>query len=75
MILFGNAILGIFAAVLTTAPSFSIVPSLHFQNEYPILGVLGTALVGFNIFALAVTLIPYRRYERWAWYTLWMLPL
>jgi hypothetical protein len=31
--------------------------------------------VGFNIFALIIILIPYRRYERWAWYTLWMLQL
>jgi hypothetical protein len=75
MILSSSAILGIFAAVLTTAPSLSIVPSFHFQSTYPILGALGSALVGFNIFGLGMVLIPYRRYERWAWYTLWMLPL
>lgn len=75
MILSANATLGIFAAVLTTAPSLSMSPSLHFQSTYPILGALGTALVGFNIFALVIVLIPYRRYEWWAWYTLWMLPL
>ena len=39
------------------------------------MGALGTAWVGFNIFALVMILIPYRRGERWAWYTLWMLPL
>ena len=42
---------------------------------YPIMGALGTALVGFNILALVMILIPYRRGERWAWFTLWMLPL
>ena len=31
--------------------------------------------MGFNIFALIIILIPYRRYERWAWFTLWLLPL
>lgn len=75
MILSANAILGIFAAVLMTSPSLSIFLSLHFQSIYPIMGALGTALVGFNVFALVMVLIPYRRYERWAWYTLWMLPL
>ena len=39
------------------------------------MGALGTALVGFNILALVMILIPYRRGERWAWFTLWMLPL
>jgi hypothetical protein len=75
MILSVNAVLGIFAAVLTTAPSLSMSPSPHFGSDYPILGALATALVGFNIFALVVILVPYRRHERWAWYTLWMLPL
>jgi hypothetical protein len=32
-------------------------------------------LVGFNIFALVLTLIPFRGGERWAWYTLWKLTL
>jgi hypothetical protein len=75
LILSANAILGIFAAVLTSSPSLYLFPSPHFGNAYPILGALGTALVGFNILALVIILIPYRREERWAWYTLWMLPL
>ena len=75
MILSANAILGIFAAVLTNAPSLLRALGPHFDTAYPIMGALGTALVGFNVFALVMALIPYRRYERWAWYTLWMLPL
>jgi hypothetical protein len=75
MILSANAILGILAAVVTTAPSLVMAPSLHFESAYPILGALGTALVGFNILAFVIVLIPYKRYERWAWYTLWLLPL
>jgi hypothetical protein len=75
MILSASAVLGIFAAVLTTVPPLYVFSSPLFQNTYPIMGALGTALVGFNIFALVMTLIPYRRGERWAWYTLWMLPL
>jgi hypothetical protein len=75
MILSANAMLGIFAAVLTSSPTLFLFPSPHFESAYPILGALGTALVGFNILALVIILVPYRRCERWAWYTLWMLPL
>jgi hypothetical protein len=66
LILSANAILGIFAAVLTSSPTLLLFPSLHFGNAYPILGALATALVGFNILALVIILIPYRRDERWA---------
>jgi hypothetical protein len=31
--------------------------------------------LGFNVFALLLALIPYKRGERWSWYALWMLPL
>lgn len=75
LILSANASLGIFAAVLTSSPSLFLSPSPHFGSAYPILGALGTALAGFNILALVMILIPYKRYERWAWYALWMLPL
>jgi len=75
MILSSGALLGIFAAVLTTFPPLYVLSSHLFQNVYPIMGALGTALVGFNILALVIALIPYRRGERWAWFTLWLLPL
>ena len=39
------------------------------------MGALGTALVGFNVLALVVILVPFKRRERWAWFALWMLPL
>jgi hypothetical protein len=59
LILSANAILGIFAAVLTSSPSLFLFPSPHFGNAYPILLALGTALVGFNILTLVIILIPY----------------
>jgi hypothetical protein len=75
VILLASALLGIFAAVLTAIPpeymrTTSIAP-LH----YPIMAALTIASIGFYVFAAIVILIPYRRGERWAWYTLWMLPL
>jgi hypothetical protein len=75
VILAASAMLGIFAAVLTAIPPMYVFSSPFFENVYPIMGALGIASVGFNIFALVMVLIPYRRSERWAWYTLWMLPL
>jgi hypothetical protein len=75
MILSASALLGIFAAVLTTLPPLYVFSSSIFEGTYPIMGALGTALVGFNVLALVMTLVPYKRGERWAWYTLWLLPL
>src|SRR5215208_3818221 len=75
MILSASAVLGIVAAVVTTLPPLYVFSSSLYEGAYPIMGALGTALVGFNLLALVMSLIPYRRGERWAWFTLWMLPL
>jgi hypothetical protein len=75
MILSASALLGIVAAVVTTLPPLYVFSSSLYEGAYPIMGALGTALVGLNILALVMSLIPYRRGERWAWFTLWMLPL
>lgn len=37
--------------------------------------ILGAWLTGFSLMGIAVTLVPFRRGERWAWYALWSLPL
>jgi hypothetical protein len=37
--------------------------------------LLGMTLAAFSIFGMIVTLIPYRHGERWAWFTLWLIPL
>jgi hypothetical protein len=75
MILSASALLGIVAAVVTTFPPLYVFSSPAFEGVYPIMGALGTALVVLNVLALVMSLIPYRRGERWAWFTLWMLPL
>ena len=75
MILSVSAVLGIFAAVVTTFPPLYVFSSSLYEGVYPMLGALGTALVGFNILALVMSLIPFRRAERWSWFTLWLLPL
>jgi hypothetical protein len=37
--------------------------------------LLGMSLAAFGILATIVTLVPYRRGERWAWFALWLIPL
>lgn len=35
----------------------------------------GLASAGLGLFGLLIVLVPYRRIERWAWCTLWFLPI
>jgi hypothetical protein len=71
-ILFVSALLGIFGGVSLMFPSdpTSIGPSGLW-----LLRAWGMTWVGFNILVLAMSVGPYRRGERWAWYTLWLMPL
>jgi len=75
VILAVSAVFGIVAAVMTTLPPLSWFTHPVIVTAYSLMGALGVTWVGFNLFALILTLIPYRRGERWAWFTLWMLPL
>jgi hypothetical protein len=38
------------------------------------LGILGMFGAGLGLLAALVSVMPYRRGERWAWYALWLLP-
>ena len=75
MILSVSAVLGIVGALIVTVPSPYMLSDPLYQDFYPIMAAWGLAWVGFSAFALVLALIPFRRGERWAWYTLWMLPL
>jgi hypothetical protein len=75
VILAVSAVFGIVAAVMTTLPPLSWFTDPVIIMTYSLMGALGVTWVGFNLFALILTLIPFRRGERWAWFTLWMLPL
>ena len=37
--------------------------------------VLFMGWLTFNLYALAVLVVPFRRHERWAWYTSWLFVL
>jgi hypothetical protein len=76
VILSASAILGIIAAVLTAIPpAYMELSNPFFEGTYAVMAALGIISVGFNVFALVMIVVPYRRGERWAWYTLWLLPL
>jgi len=47
------------------------VASLY-AMDLVVLGMLGA---GLGLFSAVVSVIPYRRGERWAWYALWLLPV
>ncbi len=35
----------------------------------------GAAILGLGIFGMVIARISYRKAERWAWYTIWYLPI
>ena len=41
---------------------------------YFLYGALGILKISWSLLVLAITLIPYRRGEKWAWFTLWLVP-
>jgi hypothetical protein len=40
-----------------------------------IYGLLGLLKLSWSFFVLAITLTGYRRGEKWAWYTMWSIPV
>lgn len=39
------------------------------------LRTIGVASIGMGLFGVMITVIPYKRRERWAWFTLWYYPI
>ena len=55
-------------AALMTLNHFALI----FFLDEPVLFI---GYAAFNLYALIVILIPFRRGEKWAWFTTWILPL
>jgi hypothetical protein len=66
--------MGIASALTTTLPPLSWFSDPLYSTSYSVMGAWGISWVGFEILALVIILIPFRRKERWAWWTLWLLP-
>ena len=39
------------------------------------LRAIGVASIGMGLFGVVITVIPFRRGERWAWFILWYYPI
>jgi hypothetical protein len=55
--------------------AFGLVAAVLTSDEQPFMRADGVASVGLGLFGLLITLIPFRRLERWAWLTLWFYPI
>jgi uncharacterized membrane protein HdeD (DUF308 family) len=64
------AIIGL--AILVFGLIATVVPN---SSGPPYLRAIGVASIGMGLFGLLITLIAYRRRERWAWFALWYYPL
>jgi hypothetical protein len=60
----GVAIL-LFGLVATAVPN---------SSDPPFVRSIGVASIGMGLFGLLITVIAYRRRERWAWFALWYYP-
>ena len=74
VILAVDVAMGIVSAITTTLPPLSWFTDPLFSSGYSVMGAWGISWVGFEILALVIILVPFRRGERWAWWTLWLLP-
>jgi hypothetical protein len=55
--------------------SFGVtVATVPMSGDEPLMRADGVASIGVGLFGVLITLIPYRRRERWAWFALWFYP-
>jgi hypothetical protein len=77
IVLLISAILGLLAALLITISPTTVLfgPEFRAGNVPGALRAWGIIWLFFNVFALVVLFRGFRQGERWAWWTLWLLPL
>ena len=55
---------------------FGLIVTAWPGSDNPLfLRAIGVAAMGMGLFGVMITVIPYRRHERWAWFTLWYYPV
>ena len=55
---------------------FGLIVTVWPGSDNPLfLRAIGVASIGMGLFGVLITLIPYRRHERWAWFTLGYYPV
>ena len=77
IILLGSVILGLLVALLLTLSPNTLLgePAFRAGNVPGALRAWGVTWLFFNVIALVVLFRGFRQGERWAWWTLWLLPL
>ena len=77
IILLVSAILGLLTGLTLLSMPLSIMvePAFAAGNVPGALRAFGLTWVFFNVMALIILFRNFRRGERWAWWTLWLLPL
>jgi hypothetical protein len=53
----------------------TIYPQIADPTEEGLMRAIGVATTGMGIFGVMITLMAYRRKEKWAWFTLWYYPI
>src|SRR5256714_10898608 len=56
-----------------SALAFGVIAAT--AGDDPLMRADGVASIGVGLFGVLITLIPYRRRERWAWFALWFYPV
>lgn len=55
---------------------FGLIVIISPGSDNPLfLRAIGAASMGMGLFGIMITVIPYRRHERWAWFILWYYPV
>ena len=55
--------------------AFGVVVAILPSSEGQFLRAIGAASIGMGLFGSAITLTAFRRYERWAYLSLWYYPI
>ncbi len=53
----------------------AIYPQIADPTKEGLMQAIGVAIIGMGIFGVMITLMAYRRKEKWAWFTLWYYPI
>jgi hypothetical protein len=51
-----------------------VAATVSASRNQPLLRADGVASIGLGLFGVLITVIPFRRRERWAWFALWFYP-
>ena len=51
-----------------------VTATVPMSGDEPLMRADGVASIGMGLFGVLITLISYRRRERWAWFALWFYP-